>query len=126
VKWKWSNVPIPEALAVGLVVGLLLHFVLPQAIFTDPRIGFAVGGLFVLAGAALVVWAGLEAGDMVIDLPDRLIVTGPYAFSRNPVYVAWFSMTLGAGLLLNTVWLLVLMPLGLSTFRRRQARRTAA
>ena len=111
MKWKWSNVPIPEAYLVALVVGILLHFLQPQAILSERWIGFALGGVLLLAGAALAVWAVLVAADMVIDSPDRLIVTGPYAFSRNPMYVAWFSITLGAALLLNTVWLLVLMPL---------------
>jgi protein-S-isoprenylcysteine O-methyltransferase Ste14 len=111
VKWKWSNVPIPEAHVVGLIVGVLLHFLKPLPFFTERWIGFALGGVLLLAGAALAVWAVSEAADMAIDSPDRLIVTGPYAFSRNPMYVAWFSITLGVALVLNTIWLLVLVPL---------------
>jgi protein-S-isoprenylcysteine O-methyltransferase Ste14 len=89
VKWKWSNVPIPEAYAVGLVVGILLHLLLPQVIFSERWIGFVLGGLSAFAGAGIAVWAVLEASDMSIDSPDRLLVTGPYALSRNPMYVAW-------------------------------------
>ena len=110
MKWKWSNVPVPEAHVVGLVVGIMLQLLLPQAIFSDRRIGFVLGGLFVLVGAAPVVWAVLEVSDMAIESSDRLLVTGPYALSRNPMCVSWALMTLGAALLLNTIWLLALIP----------------
>jgi protein-S-isoprenylcysteine O-methyltransferase Ste14 len=114
MKWKWSNVPIPEAYLVVLVVGILLHFLLPRAIFTERWIGIALGGFLLLAGAALAVWAVLEAADVAIDSPDRLFVTGPYAFTRNPMYVGWSLMTLGVALVVNTIWLLALMPLALA------------
>lgn len=110
MKWKWRNVPIPEAYVVGLVVGIVLHLFLPQAIFAQRWIGFVLGGPLLAAGVALSVWAVLEASDMNIESPERLLVTGPYALSRNPMYVAWTLMTLAAALLLNTLWLLVLLP----------------
>lgn len=114
MKWKWRNVPIPEAHVVGLIAGILLQLLLPRAIFSDRWIGFVLGGFLVSAGAALVAWAVLKASDMAIDLPDRLLVTGPYALSRNPMYVAWTLITLGVALLLNTIWVLVLMPIVLT------------
>ena len=45
------------------------------------------------AGLALAVWAVLEASDIAIDSPDRLLVTGLYALSRNPIYVGWMLIT---------------------------------
>jgi protein-S-isoprenylcysteine O-methyltransferase Ste14 len=110
MKWKWRNIPIPEAYVAGLVVGILLQVLLPQAIFAQRWIGLVLGGPLLAAGVALAVWAVLEASEISIDSPDRLLINGPYALSRNPMYVAWTLMTLASALLLNTLWLLVLLP----------------
>ncbi|HZI20599.1 MAG TPA: isoprenylcysteine carboxylmethyltransferase family protein [Pyrinomonadaceae bacterium] len=50
----------------------------------------AVGGLVALAGLALRAWA---AGH--IRKNDRLAVSGPYAHTRNPLYLGSFLLGLG-------------------------------
>ncbi|MBI4044537.1 MAG: isoprenylcysteine carboxylmethyltransferase family protein [Candidatus Diapherotrites archaeon] len=41
----------------------------------------------------------------------KLVLTGPYAFTRNPLYVSLILVYAGISLLANSVWPLVLMPL---------------
>jgi protein-S-isoprenylcysteine O-methyltransferase Ste14 len=48
---------------------------------------------------------------MDINKPSRIIVSGPYRFSRNPMYVAWTLIYIGIGLLVNTWWLLIFLPI---------------
>ncbi|UCF68819.1 MAG: isoprenylcysteine carboxylmethyltransferase family protein [Acidobacteriota bacterium] len=72
----------------------------------------AVGAGFVATGEALRIWA---AGHL--DKNDRLTTSGPYRFTRNPLYLgrlivytglvlmAWFSLKLNAALLVGG-WLL--------------------
>jgi protein-S-isoprenylcysteine O-methyltransferase Ste14 len=55
----------------------------------EPR-SLAVGGLVALAGLALRAWA---AGH--IRKNDRLAVSGPYAHTRNPLYLGSFLLGLG-------------------------------
>jgi protein-S-isoprenylcysteine O-methyltransferase Ste14 len=111
VKWRWSNVPIPEAHVVGLIVGVLLHVLLPRSLFAGPWPGAVLGGICLVIGAAFAAWAVLSASEMAIDAPDQLLVTGPYAWSRNPMYVGWTCIFLGVALLMNSIWLLALLPL---------------
>lgn len=42
---------------------------------------------------------------------SRLVVAGPFRFSRNPIYVGMTAMYSGVGLVANTVWPFLLLPL---------------
>jgi protein-S-isoprenylcysteine O-methyltransferase Ste14 len=50
------------------------------------------------------------AGDAAIDRPTVLVVSGPYRRSRNPMYMAWTLIAVGLALLVNSVWLLAVVP----------------
>jgi protein-S-isoprenylcysteine O-methyltransferase Ste14 len=104
----WRNIPIPQAHVVGLVVGILLQLLLPMRVFPHAWIGHAAGWPLVLAGIALALWAALEAGERDISSPDRLITSGPYALSRNPMYVGWHLIFLGLACIANSIWLAAL------------------
>jgi protein-S-isoprenylcysteine O-methyltransferase Ste14 len=42
---------------------------------------------------------------------SRLVVAGPYRFSRNPIYLGLTAVYAGAALLANTLWAILLLPL---------------
>ncbi len=111
MKWKWSNVPIPIAHVLGLGLGVILQFVFPKTIFQNQWIGYALGLLLIGIGIGLSAWSVLEAGTTNIESPNRLITSGPYAFSRNPMYIGWGSIYLGVALIVNSVWIIALFPL---------------
>lgn len=95
----------------GIIAAIIIHFVIPLSIRHRSWPGNAAGFLLAITGAAIAFWAVIVAGDADMPSPGKLITTGPYAFSRNPMYVAWTILTLGIAFIVNTWWLVVALPL---------------
>ena len=70
----------------------------------DPAVsvGVIIAGTFVIAGLILLLWSIWQffaegRGTLApIDPPRRLVVRGPYRFTRNPMYNGVMAMLLGA------------------------------
>lgn len=107
---RWSNTPIPEGHLLPLIAGTALDAFLPRPLFKSPRLNHILGWPLLLPGALLAAWAVVTTRDVDIDRPGRLIVSGPYRYSRNPMYVAWTLIYLGIALRRNSRWPLVFLP----------------
>ena len=107
----------PPFLFLGaLALGCLLSLVAPLG----PGLGQAntlaviVGLTFVAIGIAL---AGLSlrrfrlAGTSVVpgEPSTALVVTGPYAFTRNPIYIGFVLAYFGLAIVLTSLWVLLLL-----------------
>ncbi len=71
-----------------------------------------VGVLFCLAGLLLFLWSLVSFGQSFrvgidTDNPNRLVTTGIFAYSRNPLYVAFAFILLGQFLVFSN-WILLL------------------
>jgi protein-S-isoprenylcysteine O-methyltransferase Ste14 len=108
--WRWGNVPLPETFLVGLGAGLLLQVVAPWRPPWPAEAGRAVGWPLLLAGLGLAAWAVRAAADVDLERPDQLVRRGPYAVSRNPMYVASALVYAGIALVANAAWPMVLLP----------------
>jgi protein-S-isoprenylcysteine O-methyltransferase Ste14 len=69
-------------------------------------------------GAALSAWAiltfAMERTPVLPLAPARTVVeSGPYRFSRNPIYLGLVGVYAGVTLLLNTTWAILLLPVTL-------------
>lgn len=103
--------PIVYLASIGL--GVLIHVFWPVQVL-PASIGMLIGVLLVLAAVALFmssVRTFRRAGTPVPgNLPTTTIVrTGPYAFSRNPIYLAFTLFQLGLAAWLNSLGLLVML-----------------
>jgi protein-S-isoprenylcysteine O-methyltransferase Ste14 len=107
---NWSNFPIPEGHVILLILGIALDVWLPIGLFETSPLAYMFGALLLIAGVVLAVWAFVTAGEMEIEKPHMLITTGPFAFSRNPMYLGWTMVYLAAILFVNTCWLVILLP----------------
>ena len=104
----------PVALAIAGVAGLALEELWPMPIVAGNRVAMWAGALLVMIGFALVVWAIAtvqRAGSNVpTNMPTTTIVeSGPYALSRNPIYLGAILFLAGLGVALDTAWLLVML-----------------
>lgn len=95
----------------AIALGVILHFARPIGLL--PRgVSPLFGALVVLLAIALFLSAVRRfraAGTPVPgNQPTTTIVrTGPYRFSRNPIYLAFSLLQLGIALWLNSLWLVV-------------------
>jgi len=112
----------PFVYAGAIAVGLLLHLVWLVRLLSR-AVSALLGGIVVLVAVALFLWAVRTlriAGTPVPgNRPTTTIVrTGPYRYSRNPIYLAFSLLQLGIAFSVNSIWLLVtLVPvLALMTF----------
>jgi protein-S-isoprenylcysteine O-methyltransferase Ste14 len=101
------GLPFLAAIALDLAVPLSL----PRAIRTPAII---VGAALIIVGAALVVLARRELAQrgQPTDpgLPtSRLVMTGVFSVSRNPLYLGGVSVLVGIALAVNLPWVVVLL-----------------
>ena len=106
---RWRNVPLPEAHLVALGAGALLSLIAPRRLPLGRRAAAVAGWPLVVGAVALGSWAVASAGreGATVDRTDRLVRTGAFSVSRNPMYLAWSLGLLGLAVLTRSVWLLV-------------------
>jgi len=109
-------IALPPLIYLGAVLlGLVLNRVWPLYTGRPDLVPLGVG--LMVAGVGLVLWAHRHferAGTPAFPRhPSQAIVpTGPYRYSRNPMYLGMTVAFLGLGLLLQTQWhFYLLLPL---------------
>lgn len=110
--------PPPLLFVSGFGAGLLLHRAWPLPLFPGGR-PFPV---LILAWAVFLLGGGFGAWGLATFwrartavIPNQpatsLVLSGPYRFSRNPMYVGLSSMYMGLALWRNALWPVLLLPL---------------
>ncbi len=118
-----STSPLHFALALGVAALLqsALGLPLPQGRWLDVMHGvgtvLANAGLL-LALACFMLFLHRRTTILPADLPSRLIVNGPYRFSRNPLYLSLVLSYAGLACILDLPWALLLLPLPLLILQR--------
>jgi protein-S-isoprenylcysteine O-methyltransferase Ste14 len=108
--WRWSNLPLPEAHIVLIVSGIALGFLKPFTLGLSSLGASILGAALTFLGLAVMLWATTTAGHVKLADDVQLITGGPYRLSRHPMYVAWAGTYVGLLLLLDSGWLLILIP----------------
>ncbi|HET7365359.1 MAG TPA: isoprenylcysteine carboxylmethyltransferase family protein [Burkholderiales bacterium] len=95
----------------AIALGVLLHVVWPVA-FIPYAVSTPLGVAIVLIAVALFVFAvrTLRAAGTPVpgDRPTTVIVrTGPFRYSRNPIYLAFTLLQLGLACWVDSLWLLL-------------------
>jgi protein-S-isoprenylcysteine O-methyltransferase Ste14 len=104
-----NRIPWPPMIFAGVVVAaLVLQYVVPPGL-TLPLAARLVGAAAMLAGVALDVSAMAVMHRHHANIqPHRaataLVTTGPFALSRNPIYLGNTLLIAGAGMAFNVLW----------------------
>ncbi len=129
--------PPPFLFVIGFGTGLLLSRWWPLPLLSSHHpLSLVLAWLMVGGGLGLVAWALLtfrraRTGILPFHPASALLSGGPYAFSRNPMYVALGFVYAGLALWMNTLWPLALLPgvlyvLWLTVIRREEQYLTRA
>jgi protein-S-isoprenylcysteine O-methyltransferase Ste14 len=111
-----------------LVLAAALHWptVIHNVLFVSPALAW-LGVALCAAGIALMLVTLASFGTSFrvgidVDEPDALVTSGIFAFTRNPIYVAFGIVLLGELLILPHWILLVYLVAGIALFHRQVLR----
>jgi protein-S-isoprenylcysteine O-methyltransferase Ste14 len=114
--------PPPLLYAIPLGIGLLIQRFYPVAVLPR-RIALVPGVILVALGLALAAVAmasffRARTSPIPIKPTTAIVATGPYRFTRNPMYLGLALLYLGITLWVDTLWPLLFLPLVLFTVQR--------
>jgi len=116
------RVPPPAIFIVLFLVGLWLEGAIYRARIVagddTPRPLIIAGAALVISGVLLALWGVLtfrrhHTAVLPFHPARALVDSGPYRFTRNPMYVGMTVAHLGGALALNALWPVVLLPVAL-------------
>lgn len=100
----------PLVYLASILLGALIQFAAPLP-FLPRRLAVPLGASLVVVAIALLSSAVTKFRSAGTPVPARkpttaIVRTGPYRFSRNPIYLAFSLLQLGIAIWLNSLWLL--------------------
>jgi protein-S-isoprenylcysteine O-methyltransferase Ste14 len=104
----------PLAWGLAVIAGLALGWVVPLPFLPPDLTASWLGAMVFVLALALVAWAIVtltRAGSNVpTNLPTTTIVeSGPYCFTRNPIYFGMFLGLIGLAIAFDNLWLLMML-----------------
>jgi protein-S-isoprenylcysteine O-methyltransferase Ste14 len=105
----------PMIYAAALFLGAISGYFLPAPWPDSPSSDFlvAIGGLMIAAALfidfkAMRTMSNAKTTIMPNKGSDHLVTNGPFALSRNPIYLANTMITIGTGLMFGIIWFIPL------------------
>ena len=104
----------PLAWALAVIVGLALDWLLPLPFLPAGLPAAFLGAMVFVLALALFAWAIItitRAGSSVpTNRPTTTIVdSGPFRFTRNPIYTGMFLGLIGLAIAFDNLWLLLML-----------------
>lgn len=109
-----AKVTFPPPLMVLLTIGMgaLIHHFRPWPLGFKYRL-VVTGTTMVLLGVLTIIYCGFLFKKAQTDIKpwkttSNIVLEGPYKFSRNPIYLCFVLICLGASLLINSAWVVLM------------------
>ena len=104
----------PLAWGLAVIAGLALNWLVPLPFLSADLPAGWLGAIVFLLALALLAWAIVtitKAGSNVpTNRPTTSIVeSGPYRFTRNPIYLGMFLGLIGLAIAFDNLWLLMML-----------------
>ncbi|MEO8910127.1 MAG: isoprenylcysteine carboxylmethyltransferase family protein [Gemmatimonadaceae bacterium] len=110
--------PVPWVFILAYLIGLVAELFVPVGIASPvfSRIGFPAGLCLVAVGmafalSALAIFRKRSTTTIPHAKPTSLATSGPYRFTRNPMYVGLTLIYIGVAGTRAEIWPLILLPL---------------
>jgi protein-S-isoprenylcysteine O-methyltransferase Ste14 len=112
----------PLIYLIGLVTGLLLHALRPTP-FLPPRWAKLIGGVmiplsFVPGGIAVAAMRRAQTNLDPLQPTTAIVTGGSFRYTRNPIYVSFTLLFTGIAAFLNSLTVLVPLPVVLFIMQR--------
>jgi protein-S-isoprenylcysteine O-methyltransferase Ste14 len=115
-RWEIAEVVFGIPFLISIAINFVVPFSLPQGIFR--QILIPVGIVLIIMGIGLVILARREF--IYFSQPtdpgyatSKVVNTGVFSISRNPLYLASAIIFLGLALALNMLWAVVMLLLSI-------------
>lgn len=104
----------PIALAIGVAAAFGLNWVYPLPFLPPSLPRDWIGLALFMAGIFLAAWSArtfrkARTNVLTSQSANTIVTTGPYGFSRNPIYVGMFLGLIGLAIGFNTLWFLLVL-----------------
>jgi protein-S-isoprenylcysteine O-methyltransferase Ste14 len=109
----------PIAWALAVLAGFALDWLMPLRFLPAAQSAGWLGAIVFAVALALFAWAIATMTRSGSNVPTRLptttiVETGPYRFTRNPIYLAMVLGLIGLAIAFDSLWLLItLVPFAL-------------
>jgi protein-S-isoprenylcysteine O-methyltransferase Ste14 len=112
-------VPLPEPYLLGIAAAVWLERRQPSALPGPRYLHHLTGWPLTLAGAYLIERSWAATTQVELQHPALLVTSGPYAASRNPMYLGWALLQLGAGVVRGSWWVIAAVPAAAALVHRQ-------
>jgi len=109
-----TKVRPPIVWVLAVLAGLALNWLMPLPFIAAAVPAAWLGALVFAVALALFVWAIVTMTRAGTNVPSKLptttiVDTGPYRFTRNPIYVGMMLGLIGLAIAFNSLWLLLML-----------------